>query len=604
MDKRLYEAKSLTFHPMQNDALTEISTEDFKKFLAAIGKTANVVDFAQLKKEAEAESPEGGAKKEGEKKPAGKKGGKKPGKEEKKGEQKEEEYVFCTMKKQKHSDIHKLGIEYSKADNWPMWYQQVIKKSEMIEYCNDVSGCYVLRPWSYAIWERVQSYLDARFKEHGVENAYFPMFVTKSALEKEKSHVEGFKAEVAWVTKSGDTDLQEPIAIRPTSETIMYPYYQKWIRSHRDLPLKLNQWTNIVRWEFKDPTPFIRTREFLWQEGHTAHASLAEADKMVQDMLEVYKNAYEKILAVPVIKGMKSEEEKFPGARYTTSVEAVILSNGRGVQAATSHNLGQNFSKMFEIYFENEKGEKELAWQTSWGFTTRSIGIMILMHGDNKGLILPPRVAPIQVVMVPIHYTTEEREKLLAKMKEFEQVLGQAGVRTKVDDRTVYRPGWKFNYWELKGVPLRIEFGMKDYAASSVTVVRRDTGEKKGMKWENLAKSIPELLEQFQNDLFERAKKGMGEAIVKVDNWADFMKNVNQRKSCIAPWCRNGECETKVKAKSKEESKKYSQVDPTIMTGSVKTLNIPFETEPLKEGEKCFHCGAPAVCRALWGRSY
>ena len=499
---------------------------------------------------------------------------------------------------------HKLGIEFSKAENCPMWYQQVLKKSEMIEYCNDVSGCYVLRPWSYAIWERIQASLDAKFKEHGVENAYFPMFVTKAALEKEKSHVEGFKAEVAWVTRSGDTDLQEPIAIRPTSETIMYPYYQKWIRSHRDLPLKLNQWTNIVRWEFKDPTPFIRTREFLWQEGHTAHATLAEADKMVQDMLEVYRQTYEDLLAVPVIKGIKSEEEKFPGAIYTTSVETVIPSNGRGVQAATSHNLGQNFSKMFDIYFENEKCEKELAWQTSWGFTTRSIGIMILMHGDDKGLILPPKVAPIQVVMVPIHYTNEERDKLLAKMKELEQELVKAGIRTKIDDRTVYRPGWKFNYWELKGVPLRIEFGMKDYKASSVTVVRRDSGEKKSIKWEELSKAIPELLGRFHIDLLDRAKKGMNQAILKSNNMDDFIKNVNQRKSCLTPWCKTPECEQKIKALSKIEAKKYVEIDPSAMTGSVKTLNIPFDSEPIQAGEKCFACGGAAVCRAIWGRSY
>jgi prolyl-tRNA synthetase len=277
----------------------------------------------------------------------------------------------------------------------------------------------------------------------------------------------------------------------------MYPYYAKWIHSHRDLPLKLNQWTNIVRWEFKDPTPFIRTREFLWQEGHTAHATLVEADKMVMDMLEVYKKCYEELLAIPVIKGKKSEEEKFPGALYTTSVETIIPSNGRGVQAATSHNLGQNFSKMFEIYFENEKKERELVWQTSWGFTTRSIGIMILMHGDDKGAIIPPRVAPIQAVVIPIFYKDlQENAKITAKISEIDEMLKSVGVRTKVDDRDIYTPGWKYNHWELKGVPLRIEFGMKDYNNSSVFVARRDTGEKVSIKWENLKKEIPAILEK------------------------------------------------------------------------------------------------------------
>ena len=353
-----------------------------------------------------------------------------------------------------------------------------------------------------------------------------------------------------------------------------------------------------------DPTPFIRTREFLWQEGHTAHATLEDAKKMVSDMLDIYAEVYEQYLAIPVIKGVKSEGEKFPGALYTTSVETVIPANGRGIQAATSHHLGQNFSKMFEIVFENEKCEKEFAWQTSWGFTTRSIGTMILIHGDDKGLILPPRVAPLQVVIVPIHYTNDEKDKLLAKIKDIEADFKAAGISNKVDDRPLYRPGWKYNYWELKGVPLRIEFGMKDYAAESVTVVRRDTKEKKSFKWVDLSKNVLALLEEFQNNLLADARKKMGDVIINVDNWEDFMKAMNSRKSCIAPWCKVEKCEDDVKLKSKEESKKYSEIDPTVMTGSVKTLNIPYEQQPLKPDEKCFFCGQPATCRALWGRSY
>lgn len=271
----------------------------------------------------------------------------------------------------------------------------------MLDYY-DVSGCYILRPWAYGIWEKIQQFFDALIKERGVENAYFPMFVSKRALETEKDHVEGFAAEVAWVTRSGKSELAEPIAIRPTSETIMYPAYSNWIKSHRDLPLRLNQWTNVVRWEFKHPTPFIRTREFLWQEGHTAHATFEEAEEETFANLDFYRRVYEELLAVPVYKGIKTESEKFAGGFRTTTIETWIPENGRAIQAATSHNLGQNFAKMFNIEFENEKKEKKHAWQTSWGLTTRSIGVMIMHHADNKGLVLPPRVAKVQVVIVPI----------------------------------------------------------------------------------------------------------------------------------------------------------------------------------------------------------
>jgi prolyl-tRNA synthetase len=395
----------------------------------------------------------------------------------------------------------------------------------------------------------------------------------------------------------------------------MYPYYKKWIHSHRDLPLKINQWTNIVRWEFKDPTPFIRTREFLWQEGHTAHATAAEADKMVTDMLEVYRKCYEEILAIPVIKGVKSEEEKFPGADYTTSVETILPSNGRGVQAATSHQLGQNFSKMFEIYFENEKCEKDLVWQTSWGFTTRSIGIMVLMHGDDKGIILPPRVAPVQVVMVPIFYSPEEKDKVMAKLNEIEAELKSVGIRTKIDDRMLYTPGFKFNHWELKGVPIRLELGIKDYDKAEVRAVTRIEGKKTQMKWATLKADIPLLLDELHKTLLQRAKDGVNKNIAKIGTWTEFMTNINQRKACLTPWyhchilfnqnrCKTNECEVQVKVKSSVESKKEAEADSSILTGSVKTLCIPYESEPIQPGEKCFACGKPALARALWGRSY
>lgn len=285
-----------------------------------------------------------------------------------------------------------MGIEYKKEDNFSKWYSQVITKAELIEYY-EISGCYILRPAAFFIWEQITAFFDARIKKLGVQNCYFPMFVAESALMKEKKHLEGFSPEVAWVTKSGKSDLPEPIAIRPTSETIMYPAYAKWIHSYRDLPVKLNQWTNVVRWEFKHPTPFIRTREFLWQEGHTAHATDEEADQFVHNILDNYAAVYEELLAVPVVKGHKSEDERFAGAKNTTTVELYVPVSGRGIQGATSHHLGQNFSKMFDVWFTDEHEKKQFVNQTSWGLSTRSIGAMIMIHSDNTGLVLPPRVA-------------------------------------------------------------------------------------------------------------------------------------------------------------------------------------------------------------------
>jgi prolyl-tRNA synthetase len=294
-----------------------------------------------------------------------------------------------------------LALQYKKNDNFAMWYTDVITLSEMVSYY-DISGCYILRPWSYSIWEQIQDWFNTEIRLLGVENSYFPLFVSQDRLEREKDHVEGFAPEVAWVTKSGQDDLVKPIAIRPTSETIMYPAFSDWIQSHRDLPLKLNQWSNVVRWEFKDPTPFLRSREFLWQEGHTAHVSYEDANTMVRQALELYRRVYEDLLAVPVIPGYKTEKEKFAGGYQTTTVEAYIAGSGRAIQGATSHNLGQNFGKMFDITFQNDQGKKEIVWQTSWGLTTRSIGVMIMVHGDDMGLVLPPRIAPLQVVIVPI----------------------------------------------------------------------------------------------------------------------------------------------------------------------------------------------------------
>ena len=348
-----------------------------------------------------------------------------------------------------------IGITVRKMLEFSAWYQQVLTKGDMLEYY-DVSGCYIMKPLSYYVWECVQGWFDREIKKLGVENAYFPMFVSSKVLEREKDHIEGFAPEVAWVTKAGQSDLEEPIAIRPTSETVMYPYYAKWIRSHRDLPLKLNQWNSVVRWEFKHPQPFLRTREFLWQEGHTAHISESEAMKEVYQILNLYRRVYEDLLAVPVIMGTKSENEKFAGGLRTTTVEGFIPTTGRGVQAGTSHCLGQNFSKMFNIAVDNPAApdEKLFVWQNSWGLSTRTIGVMVMTHGDDKGLVLPPRVAQTQIAIVPCGVTVATTPEVRAGIEDgcvkIGKILQEADYRVKVDLRDAYTPGYKFNHWELR----------------------------------------------------------------------------------------------------------------------------------------------------------
>ncbi len=390
----------------------------------------------------------------------------------------------------------------------PDWYSQIITKAELIEYY-DVSGCYILRPWAYFIWEQIKAFFDKEIRELGVQNCYFPIFISRNVLEREKTHIADFAPEVAWVTKSGQSDLAEPIAIRPTSETSMYPAYSRWIQSHRDLPLKLNQWNNVVRWEFKHPQPFLRTREFLWQEGHTAFANYKEAEEEVYQILDLYSQVYSDLLAIPVIKGKKTEKEKFAGADWTTTIEAYISASGRGIQAATSHHLGQNFSKMFDIQFEDpETNKKKFVYQNSWGITTRTIGILTMIHGDNIGLVLPPKVACYQIVIVPCGITAslskEDENKLYEKCKWYESELKKAGLRVFGDYRDNYSPGWKFNHWELKGVPLRIELGPKDVQSKKYVCVRRDTLKKETYDEENLIKTITDLLTTIHNDLYNK----------------------------------------------------------------------------------------------------
>ncbi|XP_064504235.1 bifunctional glutamate/proline--tRNA ligase isoform X5 [Pseudopipra pipra] len=500
----------------------------------------------------------------------------------------------------------RLGLEVKKEENLSEWFSQVITKAEMIEYY-DVSGCYVLRPWAHAIWEAIRDFFDAEIKKLGVENCYFPMFVSQAALEREKSHIADFAPEVAWVTRSGKTELAEPIAIRPTSETVIYPSYAKWVQSHRDLPIKLNQWCSVVRWEFKHPQPFLRTREFLWQEGHTAFATYEEAAEEVLQILDLYAQVYEDLLAIPVVKGRKTEKEKFAGGDYTTTLEAFISASGRAIQGATSHHLGQNFSKMFEIVFEDPKkpGEKQFAYQNSWGLTTRTIGVMTMIHGDNMGLVLPPRVACIQVVIIPCGITNslseEDRGALLKKCNEYCSRLLSVKIRVRADLRDNYSPGWKFNHWELKGVPVRVEVGPRDMKNQQFVAVRRDTGQKLTLSEHEAEDKLKQILEEIHANLYNRASEDLKSHMVVANNMEDFQKELDSGKIVQIPFCGEIECEDWIKTTTARDQ----DLEPGAPSMGAKSLCIPFQ--PLRElqrGERCV-CGKnPAKFYTLFGRSY
>ncbi|XP_045544888.1 bifunctional glutamate/proline--tRNA ligase isoform X4 [Salmo salar] len=500
----------------------------------------------------------------------------------------------------------RLGLEAKKEENLSDWYSQVITKAEMIEYY-DVSGCYVLRPWSYSIWESIKEFFDREIKKLGVENCYFPMFVSQAALEKEKSHIADFAPEVAWVTRSGNTELAEPVAIRPTSETVMYPAYAKWVQSHRDLPIKLNQWCNVVRWEFKHPQPFLRTREFLWQEGHTAFATKEEAAEEVLQILDLYARVYEELMAIPVVKGRKTEKEKFAGGDYTTTVEAFISASGRAIQGATSHHLGQNFSRMFEIVFEDPKkpGEKQLAYQNSWGITTRTIGVLTMVHGDNMGLVLPPKVACLQVIIIPCGITASlpeaEKDVLLAQCSKYLARLQRGEIRVKADLRENYSPGWKFNHWELKGVPIRLEVGPKDLKQGQCVAVRRDTGEKITLPEADTEKRLTQLLEDIQTNLFKRASDDLNKHMVVADSMEQFQKDLDQGRIVQIPFCGEIECEDWIK----KTTAKDQDLEPGAPSMGAKSLCIPFKPlKPLQPGQMCVSGKEAAQYYTLFGRSY
>jgi prolyl-tRNA synthetase len=504
----------------------------------------------------------------------------------------------------------KLALQYTKDGDFAAWYPELVEKSEMLSY-GDVSGCYILRPWGYAVWEHISKWFDNEIKLLDVENCYFPLFVSQAALEKEKDHVEGFAPEVAWVTRSGETDLAEPIAVRPTSETIMYPEFAKWVQSHRDLPILVNQWCNVVRWEFKYPTPFLRSREFLWQEGHTAHVTIEEANEMVYDILELYKQVYEKLLCVPVIKGVKTESEKFAGGYFTTTVEAYIPGSGRAIQGATSHNLGQNFGKMFEINYEGKDKTTQVPWQTSWGLTTRTIGVMVMTHGDDKGLIMPPAVAPKQVVIVPIPHKELDGKLLDDYAKSVEKTLRKGGIRVKLDNRDNYNPGWKYNHWELKGVPIRLEIGRNEVKNSSACLAIRFDGIKENYDGDDLVNHIKQRLDKIQTDMLNKATGIRNSKLKVVMKWNDFVPALNDKCLCLTPFCDEEEEEDRVKELSRNEVLQGEAEDVRTATSiAAKTLCKPSmpqaglpEVPPI-EGLTCFSSGKPATAWVLWGRSY
>ncbi|XP_073194961.1 bifunctional glutamate/proline--tRNA ligase isoform X4 [Lepidochelys kempii] len=500
----------------------------------------------------------------------------------------------------------RLGLEAKKEENLSDWFSQVITKSEMIEYY-DVSGCYILRPWTFFIWETIKDFFDGEIKKLGVENCYFPMFVSQAALEKEKTHIADFAPEVAWVTRSGKTELAEPIAVRPTSETVMYPAFAKWVQSHRDLPIKLNQWCNVVRWEFKHPQPFLRTREFLWQEGHTAFATYEEAAEEVLQILDLYARVYEELLAIPIVKGRKTEKEKFAGGDYTTTVEAYVSASGRAIQGATSHHLGQNFSKMFEIVFEDPKipGEKQFAYQNSWGISTRTIGVMTLIHGDNMGLVLPPRVACVQVVIIPCGITNtlseEDKEALMKKCNEYLKRLVSVNVRVRADLRDNYSPGWKFNHWELKGVPIRLEVGPRDMKNGQFVAVRRDTGQKLTFAEHEAEDKLRHILEEIHANLYNRAFEDLTNHMVVANTMEDFQKELEAGKIVQIPFCGEIECEDWIKKTTARDQ----DLEPGAPSMGAKSLCIPFKPLcELQQGAKCV-CGKnPAKFYTVFGRSY
>jgi prolyl-tRNA synthetase len=471
----------------------------------------------------------------------------------------------------------------SQEKDFPQWYQDVVDLADLAQH-SKVKGCMIIRPYGYAIWENIQRELDRRIKEAGVQNMYFPLFIPQSLLTKEKDHLEGFAPECAVVTHGGGKELGEPLIVRPTSETIMYDSFADWIHSYRDLPLLTNQWANVVRWEMRT-RPFLRTTEFLWQEGHTVHATKEEAEAEVSRALKMYQDFDQDFLALPVVTGKKSLKETFAGADYTRTTEA-LAKDGKVIQAGTSHLLGQTFAKTFNIRFQDEKGEMQYAWQTSWGLSTRIIGTLIVCHGDEKGLVLPPRVAPQQVVLIPIYKTESEREEMLSALLPLAESLKAQKVRVHLDARDTVTPGFKFNEWEVKGVPVRIEIGPRDFAKGEVVVARRDTGAKEPMALAEVSNHIPVLLEEIQTNMLERAKIHLQDHISEASSMDELVKILDEKGGFVkAPWAGSEEDEKKMQEKTKA------------------TIRVMIE-EPAPKGSKCVLTGKDTEQWVLFARAY
>ena len=467
----------------------------------------------------------------------------------------------------------------SMEEDFAQWYTDVVKKADLIDYTS-VKGCMAIKPAGYAIWENIQHELDRRFKETGVENVYMPMLIPESLLQKEKDHVEGFAPEVAWVTHGGLEPLQERLCIRPTSETLFCDFYAKEIQSHRDLPKVYNQWCSVMRWE-KTTRPFLRSREFLWQEGHTAHATAEEAEERTIQMLNLYADFCEQVLAIPVIKGRKTDKEKFAGAEATYTIES-LMHDGKALQSGTSHNFGDGFAKAFGIQYTDKDNKLKYVHQTSWGMTTRLIGALIMVHGDDSGLVLPPKIAPVQVDVIPI---MQNKDGVLNKAYEVKEALVKAGLRVKVDD-TDKKPGWKFSEQEMRGIPVRVEMGPRDIEAGQAIIVRRDTREKTTVAIESLAEEIKNILDKMQTEMLERARTHREAHTYVATNYDEFKDVVANKPGFVkAMWCGDQACEDKIK----EETTATSRC-------------MPFEQEHLSD--VCVCCGRPAKKMVYWGKAY
>ena len=476
-----------------------------------------------------------------------------------------------------------VGITVSKSEDFSEWYTQVVIKSELADYA-PVKGLIVLRPDGYSIWESIKESLDKKLKETGHRNGFLPILIPESLLGKEKKHFEGFNPEVFWVTHSGDSEIGDKLALRPTSETLAYSLFSKWIRSWRDLPLKINFWNSALRAEIKGTKPFLRTSEFLWQEGHTVHATKDEAEKEVADILELYKKTIEEELAVPVITGKKSEKDKFVGAIYTDTLES-LMPDGKALQMGTSHFLGENFSKPFDVKYLDDNNTETFAWQTSWGVSWRLIGGMIMTHGDDKGLVLPPKIAPIQVVIIPIYYSDDEKGNVIQKANQIRDDLSKINLRVHLDDREQLTPGFKFNDWEMKGIPIRIEIGPKDIAKNQLVLVKRHNQTKTSIDINSFTEKISSELKNIQKEMFDAAKKILDERVVRVSEYQQFKKELENGKMIDCSWCGNQTCEDKIK----EETSADLRV-------------IPFDSQ--QKSETCIYCKNSGTTNVLFAKGY